>query len=79
MSLPDDDLKGKRQYIYFHHFKLKHTNKIIENMQTDDTFTFIRCFYPKRITVHSGYTFFCQYMCSLGTEPMSDATQCFNH
>ncbi len=25
MSLPDDDLKGKRQNIYFHHFNLKHT------------------------------------------------------
>ncbi len=23
-------------------------------------------FYPKRLTVQSGYTFFCQYMCSLG-------------
>ncbi len=29
-----------------------------------------RCFYPKRLTVHSGYTFFfCQYVCSLGIEP----------
>ncbi len=26
-------------------------------------------FYPKRLTVHSGYTFFTQYVCSLGTEP----------
>ncbi len=27
MSLPDDDLKGKRQNIYVHHFNLKHTIK----------------------------------------------------
>ncbi len=34
------------------------------------TFTLIRRFYPKRITVHSGYTFFFyQYVCSLGIEP----------
>ncbi len=26
-------------------------------------------FYPKRLTVHSGYTFFSQYVCSLGIEP----------
>ncbi len=26
------------------------------------------CFYPKRLTVHSGYAF-CQYVCSLGIEP----------
>ncbi len=31
-------------------------------------FTFTRHFYPKRLTVHSGYTF-CQYVCSLGIEP----------
>ncbi len=36
---------------------------------THIAFTFIRRFYPKRLTVHSGYTFFCQYMCSLGIEP----------
>ncbi len=35
-----------------------------------DTFTFIRLFYPKRLTLHSGYTF-CQYVCSLGIEPMT--------
>ncbi len=42
------------------------------------TFTFIRRFYPKRLTVHSGYTYFCQYMCSLGIEPTTFAllTQC---
>ncbi len=34
------------------------------------TQTNIRCFYPKCLTVHSGYTsFFCQYVCSLGIEP----------
>ncbi len=32
-------------------------------------FTFIRRFYPKRLTVHSGYIFFYQYVCSLGIEP----------
>ncbi len=45
-------------------------------------FTFIRRFYPKRLTVHWGYTFFfCQYMCSLGVEPTTFAllTQCSNH
>ncbi len=34
---------------------------------------FSRCFYPKRLTVHSGYTCFCQYMCSLGIEPTTFA------
>ncbi len=31
--------------------------------------------------VHSGYTFFCQYMCSLRIEPTTFAllTQCSNH
>ncbi len=45
------------------------------------TFTFIRRFYPKRLTVHSGNTFFSQYMCSLGIEPTTFAllTQCSNH
>ncbi len=34
------------------------------------TFAFSRLFYPKRLTVHSGYTFFFyQYMCSQGIEP----------
>ncbi len=34
--------------------------------------------YPKRLTVHSGYTHFCHYMCSLGIEPTTFAllTQC---
>ncbi len=32
-------------------------------------YAFSRRFYPKRLTVHSGYTYFCQYMCSLGIEP----------
>ncbi len=42
------------------------------------TFTFSRHFYPKRHKVHSGYTFFCQYVCSLGIEPTTFAllTQC---
>ncbi len=42
---------------------------------------FSRRFYPKRLTVHSGYTFFCQYMCSLGIEPTTFAllAQCSNH
>ncbi len=42
-------------------------------------FAFSRRFYPKRLTVHSGYTFsFCQYVCSLGIEPTTFAllTQC---
>ncbi len=38
---------------------------------------FSRCFYPKRLTVHSGYTCFVS-MCSLGIEPTTFAllTQC---
>ncbi len=56
------------------------------------TFTFSRHFYPKRLTVHSGYTgFFNQYVCSLGIEPTTfcaanamlyhwaTGTLCFNH
>ncbi len=44
-------------------------------------YIFSRHFYPKRLTVHSGYTFFGQYMCSLGIEPTTFAllTQCSNH
>ncbi len=47
-------------------------------------YAFSRCFYPKRLTVHSCYTYFqymCQYMCSLGIEPTTFAllTQCSNH
>ncbi len=44
-------------------------------------YAFSRRFYPKRLTVHSGYTFFCQYVCSLGIEPTTFAllTQCSNH
>ncbi len=37
-----------------------HTTHYIFNKEI---FTFTRCFYPKRLTVHSGYTFFCQYVC----------------
>ncbi len=42
------------------------------------TFTFSRHFYPKRRIVHSGYNFFCQYVCSLGIEPTTFVllTQC---
>ncbi len=36
-------------------------------------YAFSRRFYPKRLTVHSGYTYFCQYMCSLGIEPTTFA------
>ncbi len=41
--------------------------------------TFSRRFYPKRLTVHSGYTFY-QYVCSLGIEPTTFVllTQCSN-
>ncbi len=34
-------------------------------------YAFSRRFYPKQRTVHSGYTFFYQYVCSLGIEPMT--------
>ncbi len=44
-------------------------------------YVFSRRFYPKWLTVHSGYTFFCQYVCSLGIEPTTFTmlTQCSNH
>ncbi len=32
-------------------------------------YAFSKCFYPKRLARHSGYTFFCQFVCSLGIEP----------
>ncbi len=32
-------------------------------------YAFSRRFYPKRLIVHLGYTFFCQYLYSLGIEP----------
>ncbi len=43
-------------------------------------YAFSRRFYPKRLTVLSGYTFFVS-MCSLGIEPTTFAllTQCSNH
>ncbi len=34
-------------------------------------YAFSRCFYPKRLAVHLGYTFFCQYVCSLGIQPIT--------
>ncbi len=41
-------------------------------------FAFSRRFYPKRLTVHSGYTFVLSVCCSLGIEPTTFAllTQC---
>ncbi len=41
-------------------------------------YAFSKRFYSKRLTVHLGYTFFCQDMCSLGIEPTTFAllTQC---
>ncbi len=38
------------------------------------TYAFSRRFYPKRLTLHSGYTFYCQYVCSLGIEPTTFCT-----
>ncbi len=38
-------------------------------LQHINIYAFSRHFYPKRLTVRSGYTFFCQYVCSLGIEP----------
>ncbi len=32
-------------------------------------YAFSRRFYPKRLTIHSGYTFFYPYLCSLGIKP----------
>ncbi len=44
-------------------------------------YVFSRRFCPKRLTVHSCYTYFCQYMCSLGIEPTTFVllVQCSNH
>ncbi len=44
-------------------------------------YAFSRRFYPKRLTVHSCYKYYFQYMCSLGIEPTTFAllTQCSNH
>ncbi len=36
-------------------------------------FAFSRHFYPKWLTVHSGYKCFCQYVCSLGIDPTTFA------
>ncbi len=57
----------------FFAFKSRHSSTWCSNI-----FTFTRRFYPKRLTVHSGYNFFCQYICSLGIEPTTFAlpTQC---
>ncbi len=45
-------------------------------------YAFSRCFYSKRLTVHSGYTFVLSVcVCSLGIEPTTFVllTQCSNH
>ncbi len=42
-------------------------------------YTFSRCFYPKQLTVHSGYTFFFIRMCvpwELNPRPFALLTQC---
>ncbi len=41
-------------------------------------YAYSRRFYPKRLTVHSGYTFFCQYVCywELNPQPFVLQTQC---
>ncbi len=41
-------------------------------------YAFSRRFYPKQLTVQSGYTFYYQYACSLGIDPQLFAllTQC---
>ncbi len=41
-------------------------------------YAFSRRFYPKWLTVRLGYKFFCQYVCSLGIEPITFTllTQC---
>ncbi len=36
-------------------------------------YAFSRHFYRKRLTVHSGLYIYCQYVCSLGFEPMTFA------
>ncbi len=40
-----------------------------EPLQRVHIYAFSRRFYPKRLTVHSVYTCFSQYMCSLAIEP----------
>ncbi len=53
----------------------------LETFHGNYIYAFSRRFYPKRLSVHSCYTYFCQYMCSLGIEPTTFAllTQCSNH
>ncbi len=53
-------------------------NKVVFKVICIYIYAFSRRFYPKRLTVHSCYTYFCQYMCSLGIEPTTFAllTQC---
>ncbi len=45
------------------------TSEIYQGIIYIYIYAFSRHFYPKRLTVHSGYTFICQYVCSLGIEP----------
>ncbi len=47
-------------------------------MITNDKFTFSRRFYPKRLTVHSGYTFFVSMCVSweLNPQPFVLQTHC---
>ncbi len=59
-------------------FAMKEGRKPVYSCLNELLFTFSRCFYPKRLKVHSGYTYFGQYMCSLGIEPTAFVllTQC---
>ncbi len=71
-------------FIYIFNYKLLFLSYIFMitiKMSISSIYAFSRRFYPKRLTVHSGYTFFGQYMCSLGIEPTTFAqlTQCSNH
>ncbi len=64
--------------IIFQKIRLVASGILFQHRPTFYIYAFSRPFYPKRLTVHSGYTFYCQYMCSLGIEPTTFAllTQC---
>ncbi len=80
MALAGSLLKDEHQGMVHYHLTdktLTWAQVRLRNMQSKHSdvpiyiYAFSRRFYPKRLTVHSGYTFFSQYVCSLGIEPMT--------
>ncbi len=71
-----DNVQNTHTYTQYTQCTIRHTYSInTRYTQYVHTYIYIyafsRRFYPKRLT--SGYTFFCQYMCSLGIEPTTFA------